>query len=186
MTWANRVTLLRFLLVPFFVGALVYYEPGKDYLRLVALFIFLLATATDALDGYIARSRSQKTALGVILDPLADKLLLMSAYIVLAMMKTLPESFRVPPWVSILVLSRDLFILSGSAIIYLVTQDLRVQPSVLGKITTFFQMATILVVLCGFPLRLPFFGVTACVTLLSGLGYFRYGVGLLNGSSPSS
>lgn len=183
MTWANRITLLRFLLVPFFVGSLVYYQPEKDFLRIIALFIFLLATATDALDGYIARSRSQKSSLGVILDPLADKLLLVSAYIALATIKKLPDPFHLPPWVSILVISRDLFILFGSAVIYLVTQRLDVQPSLLGKITTFFQMVTVLVVLSGFPFKVPFFWITACFTLLSGAGYFRYGVGLLNGSS---
>ena len=186
MTLANRITLVRFLLVPLFIGSLVYYTPEKDFLRRSAICIFFLAVTTDGLDGYIARTRSQKSSLGVILDPLADKVLLMSAYIVLAITQTLPESFRIPPWVTIVVISRDLFILFGSAIIYLVTQRLDVKPSVLGKITTFFQMITVLVVLCGIPLQLLFFGITAGVTLLSGLGYFRYGVRLLNGSSHVS
>lgn len=183
MTLANRITLIRFLLVPFFVGCLIYYDPRKDGLRLAAIFIFVVAMATDGLDGYIARSRSQKSSLGVMLDPLADKLLLMSAYIVLAITKALPEPFRIPAWVSIVVISRDLFILGGSATIYLITQRLDVKPSALGKITTFFQMTTVWVVLCGIPLQLLFFSVTAGFTVLSGLGYFRYGVRLLNGSS---
>jgi len=186
MTSANRVTLLRFFLIPFFVGTLIYYKPEKDHLRWLALLIFLAAVFTDALDGYIARTRSQKTPLGVILDPLADKLLLVSAFLLLTTQKTLPEAFRIPPWTSILVISRDLFIVSGSAVIYLMTQRLDVRPSRLGKISTFFQMTTVLIVLSGIPLRLFFCGLTAFFTLLSGLGYLRYGAKLLNSSSPAS
>jgi len=186
MTLANRITLVRFFLVPFFVGSLVYYEPQKDYLRWIAIFIFLLAALTDGLDGYIARSRLQKSSLGVILDPLADKLLLVSAFILLTTVKTLPLNFQIPHWVSILVISRDLFILSGSAVIYLVTQHLDVKPSTLGKIATFFQMVTVLVSLCGLPFRLLCYSVTATFTLLSGLGYLRDGARLLNSSSPLS
>lgn len=186
MTLANRITLIRFLLVPFFVGSLVYYQPEKDYLRLLAIVLFILAIVTDGLDGYIARTRSQRSSLGVILDPLADKLLLMSAFIVLATLKTLPERFRIPPWVSILVMSREVFILSGSAVIYLITQNLEVHPSRLGKMTTFFQMMTVLVVLFGLGLRSIVCDVTSALTVLSGLGYLRYGTRLLNSSSSSS
>ena len=186
MTLANQITLLRFLLVPFFVGTLVYYQPQKDHLRWLALLIFLIAMITDALDGYIARTRSQKSPLGVILDPLADKLLLVSAFLLLATREALPAAFRIPPWTSILVVSRDLFILSGSIVIYLITQRLDVKPSRLGKVCTFFQMMTIVVTLSGIPLRLFFCALTAFFTLLSGLGYLRYGMKLLNGSSPSS
>ena len=185
MTLANRITLIRFLLVPFLVGSLVYYEPQKDYLRILAIVLFILAVATDGLDGYIARTRSQRSSLGVILDPLADKLLLTSAFIVLATLDSLPERFRIPPWVTIVVISRDLFILSGSAVIYLITQNLKVHPSGLGKITTFFQMVTVLVVLFGSSLRSITCVATSILTILSGLGYLRSGTQLLNASSSS-
>ncbi|MFH1858489.1 MAG: CDP-alcohol phosphatidyltransferase family protein [Candidatus Omnitrophota bacterium] len=186
MSLANRITLVRFFLVPFFVWALVYYSPQRDYLRLAAIVIFVLAMITDGLDGYIARIRSQKTPLGLVLDPLADKFLLISGYIALTALNSLPEGIRIPAWLSILVISRDVFILSGSAVIQLMTQRLVVKPSVLGKITTFFQMSSILVALLGSPFRLFFFGVTAGFTVLSGLGYFRYGLGILNSSSSQS
>lgn len=184
MTLANGVTLIRFLLVPLFVGSLVYYEPQKDSLRLTAIFLFLLAMITDGVDGYLARRFSQKSPLGVLLDPLADKFLLVSAFIVLATVKALPEVFRLPPWISILVISRDLFILIGSAAIYFITQRLDVKPSRLGKVTTFLQMATVLVALGGSSFRLLFCNITAFFTILSGLGYLRYGIHLLNKSSP--
>jgi len=186
MTLANRITLLRFLLVPFFVGCLVYYRPEKDYLRLLALFVFFIAILTDGLDGYIARRYSQKTSLGEVLDPLADKILLASGFLSLSMLGSLPERFHIPPWLAILVISRDLFILGGSAVIYIMTQKLKVYPSRLGKTTTFFQMITLLLVLSGSPFIGFFCDVTAVFTVLSGLGYFRYGISLLNESQTPS
>ena len=186
MTLANRVTLIRFILTPFFVASLVYYEPQKETLRLTAIFIFLFAMITDALDGYLAKRYSQRSPLGIILDPLADKLLLVSGFVAMATLENLPPDLRIPAWISILVVSRDIFILSGSFVIYLVTQHLDVKPSRWGKAATFFQMVTILVVLCAFPLTLLCYGLTAFFTVLSGLGYLRYGAKLLNGYQSSS
>lgn len=165
---------------------MIYYTPEKDYLRLFALAIFSLAIVTDGVDGYVARIQSQKSRLGVILDPLADKLLLVSAFVVLATLRALPEPFQIPPWLAILVVSRDLFILGGSAIIYLLTQKLDVKPRFTGKLATFFQMAMILVALSGFPQRALFYGLTTLFTLLSGLGYLRDGARQLNRSAPFS
>ena len=79
MNLANRITILRVLLIPFFIACGLYYGDGREYLRFVALGIFLLATLSDAVDGGIARLKNQVTELGMILDPIADKLLIISA-----------------------------------------------------------------------------------------------------------
>ncbi len=185
MTLPNWITLLRFLLVPFFVGSLVYVAPGKEALQTAAVFIFLLAMLTDGLDGYLARVLHQRSELGVVLDPLADKFLLMSAYLALTLLGNLSERFRIPPWVTISVISRDIFILSGSALIHLLTQHLEVKPSRLGKWTTFFQMTTVLAALLGIPSRMPLYILTVLLTLFSGLGYLRYGASLVNPSGSN-
>jgi len=185
MTLANRVTFIRFFLVPLFIASLVYYRVEIDLLRVLAIVLFSLAMVTDAIDGYLARRFSQKSALGVILDPLADKFLLVSGFLALTLLENIPESFQIPPWLTILVMSRDIFILSGALVMYLVTQHLDVQPSLLGKITTFLQMTTILLTLLNLPVRGWCYVLTACFTFFSGLGYLRYGVSVLNGTNAT-
>ncbi|MBU1999362.1 MAG: CDP-alcohol phosphatidyltransferase family protein, partial [Candidatus Omnitrophica bacterium] len=77
MNFANKISLFRILTVPFFISCLIYYTPGKKFLLLVAVSIFILAVLSDAIDGYIARKSKQQSQAGLILDPLGDKLLLM-------------------------------------------------------------------------------------------------------------
>src|SRR3989338_5889283 len=85
LTFANKITICRILAVPFLIATLMYYSLERDYLRFVALGLFLFAVISDVIDGYIARTRNQKTIAGAILDPLADKILLISAFICLSM-----------------------------------------------------------------------------------------------------
>ena len=144
MNLANRITLARIISIPFFIIAVTYGKMG------VALGIFLFAVLTDALDGFIARTWNQKTKLGTILDPVADKLLLTSAFIYLAMAPSIPIDVKLPAYVPIIVISRDVLIVIGSVIVYYVAQDLNVVPSILVKVTTFFQMLTIVSVLTSF------------------------------------
>lgn len=183
ITPATRITLFRIFLVPVFIGCLIYYRPERDYLRWAAFFVFLLGVLSDGLDGFLARAFSQHSSLGRLLDPLADKLLLLAAFASLAVLETLPDSLRIPPWVTILVISRDLMIVIGSCLIFLLTQRLEVRPSRLGKTATFFQMTTILAVLLQFslPVRSLLWNVAMGFTVASGLGYLRYGSRLLNG-----
>ena len=185
ITPATKMTLLRILLTPLFIGCLIYYQPDRDYLRQVALFLFSIGVISDGLDGFMARTFSQHSSLGQLLDPLADKLLLMSAFVCRTVLNTLPPSLRIPPWVTILVISRDLMIVVGACLIFLLTQRLEIRPSRLGKLTTFFQMATILMVLLQLPLRALLWDLTTGFTIASGLGYLRYGSRLLNHSAPS-
>ena len=182
MSLANKLSLFRILLVPGFVLCLLYYEPGKlELLRYLAVALFTLGVVTDAVDGYIARAERQATRLGAILDPAADKLLLVTAFLCLSLIATLHTEYRLPAWVPILVLSRDLIIVFGWLLIVLVTGELQVMPSRLGKATTFFQMLTIVAVLLGGLVFARFILGTAMVlTVLSGIGYVRHANRMLN------
>ena len=181
MSLANKLSLFRILLVPAFVICLVYYRPGQsEQLRYLAAALFLIGVVTDAVDGYVARAEGQATRLGAILDPAADKLFLVTAFLSLSLISTLPEAYRLPAWVPIVVLSRDLVIVCGWLIIVLITGDLQAQPSRLGKATTFFQMLTIISVLLGLPFAKMILWSAMTLTVLSGIGYLRRGNRLLN------
>jgi len=171
MSLANKITIARILLIPFFVACFIYYAPERDFLRIAALAIFAISMLTDAIDGYVARRYYQRTRLGTFLDPVADKLLIISAYICLSMVKVLPQEFKIPPWVSIVVISRDILIVLGSVIIYMLIGKIEIKPSLIGKITTFSQMITIIVVLLKFKYSYIAWIAAVVFTTLSGLGY---------------
>ncbi|MCX5686231.1 MAG: CDP-alcohol phosphatidyltransferase family protein, partial [Candidatus Omnitrophica bacterium] len=134
MNLANKITIARIVSIPFFIASIVYSRLD------IALLFFILAIISDGADGFIARALKQKTKLGTILDPLADKLLLISAYICLAVSRSIPADLRLPPYVPIIIISRDVMIVLGSIIVYVTKGDINVSPSIIGKITTFFQM----------------------------------------------
>ena len=187
MSLANKLSLFRILLVPAFALCLVYYRPGElERLRYLAVALFLIGVVTDAVDGYVARAERQATRLGAILDPAADKLFLVTAFLSLSLISTLPQEYRLPPWVPILVISRDLLIVSGWLLIVLITGDLQAQPSRLGKATTFFQMFTIISKLLGFRYAEMVLWAAMVLTVLSGIGYLRYGNRVLNFANPRS
>lgn len=177
---ANKLSIFRILLIPLFVATIMYYTPEKDFLRLVAIVIFFLAIVSDALDGYIARVRGQRTKLGTFLDPLADKLLLITVFICLSIVKTLPEQFKLAPWVVITVISRDVIIVLGTVIIYMVEGKLNIAPTIFGKITTFLQMTTVITLLLQLKVFYPIMYSMIFFTVLSGLDYIRIGGRLLN------
>jgi len=170
---ANKITITRIIMIPFFIVAIVY---GRNDIGLV---FFIIAVISDGLDGFIARTFNQKTALGTIIDPVADKLLLMSAYISLAFMPAVSDHLRLPPYVPIVVISRDVFIVIGSIIVYFLKGDLKVSPSVTGKITTFFQMITIVGILVQFKYSYILWSLTVILTVASGLDYMMKGLRLL-------
>jgi len=178
---ANKLSLFRILLVPGFVLCLIYYRPEElEILRYLAVGLFTLGVVTDAVDGYIARAERQATRLGAILDPAADKLLLVTAFLSLSLITSLPPAYRLPAWVAIVVLSRDLIIVAGWLLIVLVTGDLQAIPSRLGKVTTFFQMLTIVSILLGLFFAKIVLWMAMALTILSGIGYLRRGNRLLN------
>ena len=181
MSLANKISLFRILLVPAFVTCLVYYRQGElEILRYVAASLFVVGVLTDAVDGYVARAERQASRLGAILDPAADKLFLVTAFLSLSLISSLPAEYRIPAWVPILVISRDLIIVCGWLLIVLVTGDLHAQPSRLGKATTFFQMLTIVSILLSWPFARAVLLVAMALTVLSGVGYLRRGNHLLN------
>lgn len=174
---ANRLTMLRIVLVPVFIASLLYHSPERPYLLMVAVVIYLLACVTDGLDGYLARRMNEHTQLGSYIDPLADKLLLLSGYLSLSLMAHLPRELHVPAWVTIVVISRDVVILVGSIIIFIATGHLKARPLFIGKITTVVQMATLLASLLAMPwnVREVLFVLTVGFTLWSAMLYIRMG-----------
>lgn len=175
LTLANKLSIGRILLVPVFIATMLYYTPEKDYLRLLAIGILLVAIFSDALDGYIARVKGERTKLGTFLDPLADKLLLISAFICLSIVKTLPAQLKLAPWIVIIVISRDVIIVLGSAIVYMINGKLNISPTRLGKITAALQMLTVLMLLLKLAIFYPIAYLMILFTLLSGLDYIRIG-----------
>lgn len=166
---ANRISLARIILIPFFIAAIVYSKLE------IALFIFIIAIISDAADGFIARTLNQKTQLGTILDPVADKLLLISAYICLSLANSIPRDLQFPPYVPIVIISRDAIIVLGSVIVHVVTGSLKVSPSAIGKITTFFQMMAIVSVLVRFEYSFVVWNLAVLFTILSGIDYIIKG-----------
>ena len=182
MSLANKLSLFRILLVPGFVLCLLYYRAGEsETLRYIAATLFLIGVVTDAVDGYIARAERQATRLGAILDPAADKLFLVTVFLCLSLISSLPNSLRLQPWVPIVVLSHDLLIVFGWLLIVLITGNLQAYPSRLGKATTFFQMLTVVGVLLGWWMAKPILWVAMVLTIFSGIGYIRLGNQLLKG-----
>lgn len=165
----NLITLFRIAIVPFVFSILLYYTPEKDSLRLWAFWLFLLGSLTDAVDGLLARLRHETTRLGRFLDPLADKLLLLSGYLGILFAKSYP---LVPPlWVIVAIVFRDLVIVGGLIVLYLSSAPVEVAPNFLGKATTAFQMVTLLAIFLLLPISFWFWNVTAVLTVASGLVY---------------
>jgi cardiolipin synthase len=141
VTVPNLLTVFRMVLIPVFVSLLFYQR------FVLALGVFILAGITDGLDGLLARRFNQKSQLGTILDPIADKLMLVTSFVVLSMRSVfpqpLPPHLPVPFWVTVAVISRDVFILVGAAAINIVTGFRGFRPSLLGKINTTVQIVAI-------------------------------------------
>ena len=188
MTVANQITLVRILLIPVFVVFAVYYSAGvregtaEEWLRWCAVGVFVLAAASDGLDGWIARRLNQRSALGVVLDPIADKGLLLTAIITLSLY---PWPVSLPLWFPVLVIARDVVILVGCGLLKFFTGDVEVRPSLLGKIATALQMATVAWVLLQIPEQQWIVWAAGLFTLLSGLGYMWRGMHAMGGAAQA-
>jgi cardiolipin synthase len=174
-TAANIITAARILLTAPFAYLVFEGRPG------LALAVFFIASVTDFIDGYVARRFGQQTSLGRLLDPLADKLLIAVAFIALAVPhRGLPS---IPIWLAVAVISRDLLILSGSLVVYLMTGFTGFKPIWLGKINTFLELGLIVIFLAtggtnNFILPAIYLIVLASVGI-SGIGYAIEGVSLM-------
>jgi CDP-diacylglycerol--glycerol-3-phosphate 3-phosphatidyltransferase len=188
MTTANKITVVRILMIPAFVTMAIYYgesiKRGQplEWQRFVAIMIFILAALSDGLDGYVARRYNQRSTLGVYLDPIADKGLLLSGIITLSISnwsESSPEYGSFPVWFPVLVITRDAVILVGSVILHvLIGNKMRVRPSWTGKVATVCQMcaiAWVMLQLRFLPLILVV-AVAGVFTFISGVVYVLDGV----------
>ena len=180
MSLANKITIARIILTPLFIASIVYGRMD------IALVFFVMAIISDGMDGFIARTRNQKTLLGTILDPVADKILLISAFICLAIVGSLPSHLRLPPYVPIIVISRDAIIVLGSVIIYVVKGDVRIKPSIWGKVTTFFQMITIVSIIIRSRYSVYVWNTAMIFTIISGIDYMLKGSAFLSENNQNS
>jgi CDP-diacylglycerol--glycerol-3-phosphate 3-phosphatidyltransferase len=173
MTTANKVTILRILLIPFFVVMVLYYvRTGNEVHRWLGILSFGFAAVCDGVDGYIARRFNQRSELGAVLDPLADKLLLVSG-IVLLSFDHQPRLVTVPLWFTGTIIGRDILLLVGLVVIQFMVGKVKVHPRVVGKIATVLQMVVVLWVLLKWSERwLDVWTLTAAITTgISGLLY---------------
>ena len=176
MNIPNLLTLLRIILVPVIVILLI------QGLFLKALIVFVVAALSDVLDGFLARILRQKTALGAYLDPIADKALLASSFVTLSILHIIPG------WLAVIVISRDVIILLGIAVLSMMSIPVNIRPTFVSKITTALQLSTVLIVL--YDLSMPdsfhdlwqtaLFWLTALLTIISGLDYMMRGQKLMN------
>ena len=176
MNIPNILSLLRIVLVPVIVILLM------DGFYLKALIVFAISGLTDGLDGFLARILKQQTKLGAYLDPIADKALLTSSFLTLAILGILPG------WLTVIVISRDCIILIGIAVLSIMSISFEIHPAFISKVTTMLQLLTVLsaLVLRGLASKVDYpwlyllFWVTALFTILSGLGYLIRGIRLIN------
>ena len=179
MTFANKITIARILLIPLFVLFAVYYgrsvEQGQteEWQRWAAICVFLVASVTDSQDGWVARRFGQRSPLGAVLDPIADKGLLLTAIITLSLSKW---TYAFPLWFPVLVIARDAVIVMGCVLLKHLNGDLEVRPSLWGKMATALQMVAIAWVMLQLPFHLYSVYAAGFFTLVSGIGYLLDGV----------
>ena len=192
MTTANKITILRILLIPFFVVEILYYvRNGEEIHRVLGVLCFATAAILDGVDGYIARRYNQRSELGAILDPLADKLLLVSAVILLSFDHE-PYLRGVPLWLTGTIIGRDILLLVGLLVIQMTVHKVRVRPRLLGKLATVLQMVVVLWILLKWDAQFPpawftiwTYGAAIC-TGISGLLYVWEGMRQLSSHPHSS
>ena len=185
LTIPNMLTVFRMVLIPVFVTLLFYQR------FVLALAVFVIAGLTDGLDGLFARRFGQESQLGTVLDPIADKLMLVTAFIVLSMRSVfpqpLPSHLPVPFWVTVTVISRDVFIIVGAAAINIMTGFRGFRPSWLGKLNTNVQIVGITAIM--FAASVPYYtglylptvyAAVFTLALLSGLHYIFFASKLMN------
>ncbi len=173
MTLANQITFSRLGMIPVFTSLVWFYSPEREWVRWAAVGVYVVAALSDVLDGYVARRFKQRTKLGTRLDPLADKLIVNLGFVFLAANDYFGE--MVPLWFPVVVLSRDVGIVMGAFLINECYGPVKVAPRVLGKLTTTFQMATLVAVLLRVSFAYPLLLVTVVMCVLSYADYLYFG-----------
>lgn len=175
---ANALSSMRLVLAPAVVAALLYASAG-EVSRWVPAVLFLLAAATDLVDGYLARHGGKPTLLGTLLDPVADKALICATLLVLAVR---PVGQRIPVWLVATVVAREVFVMAGAVAFLLKGVAARVRPPALGKVSTAVLMGTVLAGLllpAGHPVFPVLFPLAWVLVVASGLQILRYGMAVL-------
>lgn len=173
MTTANKITIARILLIPFFVVEVLYYvRTTHEIHRLLGVTAFAVAAICDGVDGYIARHYNQRSELGAILDPLADKLLLVSGIVFLSLDHG-PALQVIPLWLTGTIIGRDILLLAGLIVIQMTVGKVNVRPRILGKIATVLQMAVVMWVLLKWAQQ-PLFWLTLAAAICTGVSGLFY------------
>ena len=159
-TLPNFLTFARLASLPFLVMAILDGRPG------VALAIFLVAAITDIVDGYVARRFGMGSPLGAWLDPIVDKLFLVSTFVVFALPST-PTRLHIPIWLLVLMIFRDVFIVVICLVLFLALGIRDFPPSILGKLTTFLEISTVVAILLVNVGRMPVIVATTCMQLVA-------------------
>ena len=153
LSWANRITIIRILLIVPFVSCMLKINDAaltpamQDLMRYIAILIFMAMALSDVLDGYLARKKGQTTKFGGFLDPVADKLLITCACLLLVSRRGHVDGFLLPPTVVVLIIGKDLFLLIGFVIIYFITSRFLIAPALIGKIATTLQLSMVAAIL---------------------------------------
>ena len=188
MTTANKITIGRVLLVPCFIVLMLYYRhTANEAFRFWAIMCFAVAAISDGVDGYIARKYNQRSVLGKVLDPLADKLLLVSGLVILCLPKV-PHLFQIPLWLAVIVFGRDVILGLGIICVYVFCGKIKGNPHIIGKTSTVLQISVVLWALLKWDEQFLFWimvgaGVT---TGISGLIYIKEGMQNLSEAPESS
>lgn len=190
LTWPNRITIGRLALVAPFVWLLIN-QQKIERARYIALAIFVVMAVSDMLDGMLARRLNAKTRLGAILDPLADKALVICAVVLLSLENiAAADAFVLPNWVVVFVVGKDLWVIVGFLVLYMVTDSFRVEPTRFGKLCTFAQLCMVGFVLIapdldklgweiGSHIALTFGFVVAGLSVASVISYTRLGLRII-------
>lgn len=195
MTWANRITILRILLIVPFVSFMLqindagFSQSSRDYFRYGAIAVFVVMGLSDAVDGYLARVKRQITNLGKFLDPLADKLLITSACLLLTSNRAHVADFTLPSTVVVCIVGKDVFLTLGFVIVYLTTSQARISPAFIGKLATALQLSMVTGILIAPEVSAVFEGwiwvlrvlwwSAAATAVLATLIYIRQGSGYI-------
>jgi cardiolipin synthase len=184
MTWATRITIFRIVLIPVFVGMMVEYGDTaasghvENAWRYGAILVFIVASLSDALDGYLARHWNQRSPLGALLDPIADKLLLLAVLVTFGILP--PRYF--PLWFTVIILSRDALLLLGYFVLRHFRHQIEIKPHWSGKGSTFFVFLAIGAVLIQTDraVLLTLCAIGGILALISTAVYVRRGLELLH------
>ena len=196
LNWPNRISILRLMMVAPFIILILNEQTWGNLARYAALGIFVTMAFSDFIDGVLARRLNQRTRLGAVLDPLADKVLIISSVVLLAQPQIAPVGMAIDNWVVVAVVAKDLWVIFGFIVVYLVTDRFRVRPVYAGKLATVGQLAMVISVLIGPDLNKvnPSMGtilakvmeyIVAAMSVAAAISYTRLGLSFVHeGQKP--